>query len=130
MSIIDSKLVKSPFVESTTFLRSTRERIIWPIKNFPSLISGVAEELNEMTKYAFWGRELGVDFIKAQLKQTKFLDIYRDTYSGKICQFVRLDVYENMPEKPISMGIFRLPNYSCEVRNSLGQLALENYPIE
>lgn len=111
-------------IEFSEYSRSTRERIIWPTKNFPSLIPVLAGELNELTKHAFWGRELGVNFIKSQLEQTKFLDIYREKDSGRISQFIRLDVYEDVPDAPVSMGNFKLPGYSCEVRNSFGQLAL------
>ena len=114
----------SPFVEIANYIDCTRERIIWPIKNFSHLIPHIADKLNEVTRHAFWGRDLGTDFITAQLKHTKFLDIYRDKKSGEICQFVRLDVYEEVPNMPISIGIFKLPGYSCEVRNSFGKLAL------
>ncbi|MDN3506096.1 MAG: hypothetical protein P0S96_02590 [Simkaniaceae bacterium] len=113
----------SPFVEIEYYSKSNRERIIWPAKNFPLLIPKIAISLSELTRHAFRGLELGVEFIQSQLEQTKFLDIYRDLTTGAISQFARLDVYNSVPGAPISMGIFKHPKFSCESSNPLGELA-------
>ncbi len=116
--------LQSPFVECTNYRNSTRERIIWPAKNFPDSIPEIADKLNEVTKYAFFGRGLGANFIQTQLKDTKFLDLYRDKKSDEVRQYVRLDVYNQCTNAPISMGIFKMPGFLNESRNVFAQIAL------
>jgi hypothetical protein len=111
------------FVERTHYPNSTRERIRWPMRNMPHLIPQIAKELNEVTRQAFLGRALGTEFIEQQLTQTKFLDIYRNA-AGQACQYGRLDVYEEVIDQPVSLGMFKIPGYKTEVSNALGQLVL------
>lgn len=112
-----------PFVEHSISPDYTRERLQWPVKNAPNLIPQIVTELNEVTRQAFFGRALGPNFIKQQLMSTKLLDIYRDA-QGQVRQYVRLDVYEEVEDKPVSIGVFRSPGFKTEIVDPTGHLML------